>query len=297
MLYKEILRKPKIVIIPPKNQSSVETLLKQAVVFNVNNIAEYVQNGPKQLWNIGEDIPNLAPPFPLLWMEYSPPKLVDTENGLKENPFPYKTGALIGGKEASSLDIYENSNIKWVVRMDVCNQIDGKIFFLSRYVFWVSSAGEIIKHPISKNPVYHRELTDGFAESLSEDGVMPIELDSLMLPFLLAISFLHCKNVTMIETGRIKRQYHCKNKNREPETKVYTLEIEPMKKVLKTEGKSEETGLKRALHICRGHFKDFREKGLFGKFKGIYWWDSQVRGNSKYGTIDKDYNVNPPQEG
>ena len=70
-----------------------------------------------------------------------------------------------------------------------------------------------------------------------------------------------------------------------------------MKKVLREEGKSEETGLKHALHICRGHFKDYRDgKGLFGRYKDIYWWESQVRGNGEHGVVLKDYNVNEPSE-
>ena len=63
-----------------------------------------------------------------------------------------------------------------------------------------------------------------------------------------------------------------------------------MKKVLKTEGGIDEVGLQRALHICRGHFKDYRDgKGLFGKHKGLYWWDSTVKGNANNGEIKKDY--------
>ena len=71
-----------------------------------------------------------------------------------------------------------------------------------------------------------------------------------------------------------------------------TLEIEPMKRILRTEGQSEKTGLRQALHICRGHFKDYSKGGgLFGKYKGLYWWESQVRGSVSEGTIVKDYSV------
>jgi len=30
--------------------------------------------------------------------------------------------------------------------------------------------------------------------------------------------------------------------------------------------------------VYRGHFKDYREKGLFGRHKGLFWWSSHVRG-------------------
>lgn len=65
-----------------------------------------------------------------------------------------------------------------------------------------------------------------------------------------------------------------------------------MKKIIKTEGNVDEVGLKRALHICRGHFKNYSNgKGLFGKYKGLYWWDMNLRGNSENGTVVKDYKV------
>jgi hypothetical protein len=109
---------------------------------------------------------------------------------------------------------------------------------------------------------------------------------------LLALSFLHCKNVTLATNtppAKLSRA-HQKRRGR-PLMTFKTLEIEPMKRVLKHEGRSETTGLKKALHICRGHFKDYSKHGLFGKYKGLYWWDSHVRGNAAQGTIVKDYAV------
>jgi hypothetical protein len=65
-----------------------------------------------------------------------------------------------------------------------------------------------------------------------------------------------------------------------------------MKKVLKTEGDSDSVGVQKAMHICRGHFKNYTEgKGLFGKYHGMYWVDSHVKGNKDFGTVNKDYNI------
>lgn len=72
------------------------------------------------------------------------------------------------------------------------------------------------------------------------------------------------------------------------------LNIEPMKAVMSTEGCLESDGPKVALHLCRGHFKDFRNgPGLFGKHKGIFWWEGSVRGSLSKGRVDKDYSVSP----
>ena len=47
----------------------------------------------------------------------------------------------------------------------------------------------------------------------------------------------------------------------------------------------------KALHICRGHFKDFSNHGLFGKYRGTYWWPMHTRGSSDNGLVVKDYRV------
>jgi hypothetical protein len=49
--------------------------------------------------------------------------------------------------------------------------------------------------------------------------------------------------------------------------------------------------MKQALHICRGHFKDYRQSGLFGRHKGVFWWDMAARGSAEQGIVDKDYRI------
>lgn len=33
------------------------------------------------------------------------------------------------------------------------------------------------------------------------------------------------------------------------------------------------------------------ERGLFGKVKGVFWWDMSVRGNADHGVVEKDYHI------
>jgi hypothetical protein len=77
-----------------------------------------------------------------------------------------------------------------------------------------------------------------------------------------------------------------------PQTRFHTVVIDPMKKILRTEGQSERLGLKRALSICRGHFADYTHGGgLFGKHHGVYWIPQHVKGAAEAGTVVKDYAV------
>lgn len=117
--------------------------------------------------------------------------------------------------------------------------------------------------------------------------------EELFIAFL-ATSFLHCKNVSVERHDSPSTPRH--KKNRTPHitpSEYHILDIRPMKQILRSEGQIETQGMKQALHICRGHFKDFRERGLFGKHNGIYWWDQQVRGSAGIGTIHKDYQIHP----
>lgn len=122
------------------------------------------------------------------------------------------------------------------------------------------------------------------------------QIASVGYPAFLAISFLHCKNVTQIEhiPNKKKSAYH-RRFSGHPLTKYYTLEIDPMKKVLHEEGQIESLGLKKALHICRGHFANYTEgKGLFGKYHGQFWIPQHVKGSASQGIVEKDYSVKAP---
>lgn len=46
-------------------------------------------------------------------------------------------------------------------------------------------------------------------------------------------------------------------------------------------------------HLVRGHFADYRERGLFGKadLRGVFWIPGHARGDKSNGTINKEYHV------
>jgi len=104
-------------------------------------------------------------------------------------------------------------------------------------------------------------------------------------PTLLAVCFLHCKNVKIVEET-VDKPLAKKYRERtgiQP-TPYKTLVIEPLKQILRTEGRSGEVGIQRAMHICRGHFADYTDgKGLFGKYHGRFWIPATVRGTKRGG--------------
>lgn len=120
-------------------------------------------------------------------------------------------------------------------------------------------------------------------------------------PLLLAISFLHCKNVSMklssdVPMRPLKRAQIKRGEKPIPHYRFHELNIEPMKQVLTREGDIEHTGMQRALHICRGHFATYTdEHPLFGKVTGTFWKPQHIRGTATAGVVAKDYNIMQPK--
>ena len=150
-------------------------------------------------------------------------------------------------------------------------------------------------YPPGARPLYTCAPVFSMSEDREDDkGIMPI-LETILVISGLTISFMHAKNVQLLERVAAPRLQKARIRNRKkPFVKYYVLEINPLKKLLSEEGNSSVNGVRQALHVCRGHFKDYRDgRGLFGKFRGIYWWQEHARGNISAGVITKDYMVNP----
>lgn len=140
----------------------------------------------------------------------------------------------------------------------------------------------------------------------SEQGgrVLYEAFSPLMNAQLLAISFLHCRNVTMHERTHAPAESKARAEaiqaraaqGERPFFRYHVLNIEPVRKVLADAGaRPGGEGVKRALHIARGHFADYSNgRGLFGKYHGIVWRPDHVRGALGAGVQGKGYNVKAP---
>jgi hypothetical protein len=122
---------------------------------------------------------------------------------------------------------------------------------------------------------------------------------ALLKPLLLALSFMHCRNVERVPVHPSEKQNRKRvARNLPPFNKFHTLQIEPMRRILQQaadeyRGKKQ-TGIEMALHRYRGHFKTYVEsKPLMGHAVGTWFWASGVRGQKKRGTVEKLYEVNP----
>ncbi len=294
----------------PINKDSLRT----AEVILADNVSNYYYQGTDQdYWNILNDFPNCAPPFERVFIEWGPPTVINTDKGsiapAKDLVDIRRFGCEIISSEIKPENVpfpkaFGMEDIRWVSEGTTFIELRSPSLLAPSigYTWYVKKDGSIWLPSDSESgdlnpktitwPVH----TDNkfLAQSLSANPALGQQMASHYLYVaLLTLCFLNCKNTGLETYEPSERQNKSRvKKGKTPLLRYHILNIEPMKTILETEGDSKSVGLKKALHICRGHFKDFSHgKGLFGKFKGLYWWDAQVRGNSKQGFVDKDYRI------
>jgi hypothetical protein len=307
----------------PERLKTFDTILKDVTIVRATNVADYYYENSKDYWDLN-DFPNVAPPWPNIWIEYNMPsnwltdnpekipeylKRVEVQKGLWRvyTPFRDYCGIHLLYEDANWL---KQIDCRWMVHCSFYRgSIPGK--YLVTQTFCINADGTIKKIRASdtlakelilsnlglpdndsgKGEFLVPSLYSDFAWEAKVAGLDVVTLSAWDVAFL-TISFCHCKNVVakkemLDERLKKKRQVH----NKYPISKTYTLNIMPIKQLL--QGKRGEHGsMQQALHIVRGQFRDYTEgSGLFGKWHGVYFFPQHARGSLLKGQIKKDYQV------
>lgn len=268
--------------------------LKEAIIIRADNVARYFFLGtPQEQWCLTTDFPNVAPPFPCMFIEFGMPSYSFSE-GEYISLSRISTGAknyLVGVMVEAVDFIPRQEDIGWVLRLSMIAKDQEFLTFPLDIYIKVKPNGEIHEDAPSYLPsgCYNLSPEEIVKDPYTNDEEPRNQFLALAFVPLLTLCFMNCRNVKLHEDLPVNP---CKRRKQGvPFVKRYTLEIKPMIKILRREGNMDTSGFRNALHICRGHFKDYRESGLFGKYKGIYWWDAQVRGSASAGSIEKDYSI------
>ncbi len=295
-------------------------------VLSCNNVGIYYwQECDKEIWTL-RDFPNVAPPFERFWLDFTAPSFVNSEeygiipwNEESASHWGFDCWGFDLRQEEtrtyylSTYDGFENplypymDTARWAMDMYMYWRFQGRIRQPWLWRTLVDDQGKFVCNKDGKEVLLNaptNDETDFALEQLAQ--VMPYEkafenMQRFVLPYwhtaALAISFLHCKNVVLEEVKPPRKVVHNKSQKRRG-VKPYlpvpykVLVIEPMKRILKSEGQSEQVGAKKSLHICIGHFKHYENgRGLFGKHKGTYWFPQQIRGSKGKGITTKDYEI------
>lgn len=138
-------------------------------------------------------------------------------------------------------------------------------------------------------------------EEISTGGEFPhnekivstiIEEDAFDLTVLnMFLMLLSCKNTTLIKNFPPTKLNRVRQKKGKTELFTYhTLKLTPFGNKKQHRGDHGDAETHYRIHLCRGHFKRFtKDKPLFGKYTGLYWWNPSVRGKDKSGVVMKDY--------
>lgn len=269
LLAREIQTKP----VSDYSTSNLENLrhaLRVAPVIQADNVMGYVlrnsRNGGKSL-RIG----SLAPPFSCFWVEYRDPN------------------ALV---QCGTLFDVVTSQLPW--QLEVTFFIDNPHLPQILPMSWATY--ELNEQGYAFDPIDARlRPCPGIPKEQHQQMI-----NAYLGVAFLTVSFLHCKNVTLIPHApdpALARR--CSERGNPLPVKYHTIRIEPMKEVLRKEGRIEKVGLERALHICRGHFAHYQQDGpgLFGRgIHGDFWIPQHARGTEKRGVVIANYVVNPPRQ-
>ena len=250
-----------------------KTSLPYAQIFLASNVHELID--PHGVYEASKDFPNAAPPFDVTWVEWSVKKeFADSVNFSELR----RCGTLTLSEytdDGFSLYIYGIGEM-FSDGHPVISVFPGK----ARYVL------DVVGNVVNSNIIMPSDPKE-------VGGVIPEAIDGLMIPTLLTFSLLNCRNVTTQEHGPYRKEEErwSKRGSKRLLCRYHTLNISTMARILREEGGIKKNGPAKALHICRGHFKDYTKSGLFGKHRGLFYFGPVIRGSKNSGLVIKDYNV------
>jgi hypothetical protein len=307
-----------------------EFTLGSAQFVDISPVARWFFDDPWQYCHRVREYPSLVAPWPVTWMEFvQPPSMRSGDITLRHPMAGKHAGALIIAKRieddeatllADTMEQLHGEDETSPSSWDPAGRRRLDKPARRRRLEALAAAGDLPKwllmvglflerssrrvEDLGMLQLYLDEAGQAYSDLLIASGPQDAASvrDILFPPFAFALSMLHCKNV-LIEDVTVPAKVQRKRQKRgRPNLRFKTLTVEPLKKVpaRQSDGNAEgPTGTtQRALHIARGHFKDYRDGGgLFGRLHGLYWWEMHVRGTAAAGAVIKDYEVRPARSG
>jgi hypothetical protein len=275
-----------------------------------DSVFEYYYAGQDEEFS-WSDFPNLAPPWPMFWIEgrFPPYWVADgmtQPRATLEKPLGdlSRVGVLFIASDARAASSWLPPTkptgcdegywgaLKSFIETAVANDWQ----WLLTAIAFTPALGPVISSTVGINadgtagPVQLQTLL--VSVDPPPDLALLGELQGdLIWPGVLALSFLHCRNCELrpVAPSRAERRQAARE-GRPPRGVYHVLDVLPMRAVLQREaGKA--TSIRQALHICRGHFKRFDARPLFGKHRGVFWWPMHLRGDPNRGAIGKSYRL------
>lgn len=279
--------------------NSLLTAMERAFVIDIQNVADYLLNANwKTMWNYS-DFPNVAPPFPDVWMEYQvkDPKgsglhksgvLLSSVDLYQEDPEMRRNAVQFFGLSPIESEVMTNPDFggrwRWVVRSTAFKRIySGEIIEMGSMWWLINKDGQLVDPKLNKFTFSDAAIQ--LTKAMGDDLVTVRDyLKSVNFPVMLALTFSHCRNTRIEKREPISESLQrARMKRGKPRlTRPHTIVIDPIKKAIQEgTGHDHYTQGAKTLHIVRGHFKTYTEDSpLFGRYKGTFWFPMHTAGTS-----------------
>jgi hypothetical protein len=280
----------------------------------------FLEGSSQENWDLREDFPIVTPPFRSMWMEFEPPKTINSNGRIIAIPRDIDSIGCMSmcievadgmGTEVIRQDALRRMLMHGAASQDIPVSSDGSTNATNAAALEAGREARWIVFWRVYCSTSRRQLEDmeSIAAYIDGDGRMITEnyivygaqdmleykqsiggVGTGIMPFLFALSLMHAKNVSLEPIALASEIQRRRKKDGKPCLIFKVLQINPIRQ--QSAGAGTGSGPKRAMHIVRGHFKDYRNGGgLFGKMKGLYWWDMHVAGDIANGQVVKDYAI------
>lgn len=258
----------------------------------------YWVHNPKEMWDVCGDITGCAPPFPAFYLEFAMPEIsVSEQFGTVPHPM---AGMAVGVLVAATTNHADRHSFSEDAATPVCH------FY--QFTYYLSAPGKLLdtrcmgQHEVAMTAdwsVCRSKSNGGPLRSWVNGAGIPREkmanvestaVTMMLNPTLLALQLLNCKNTSLVldtpAAARRRRVFPGA-----PTVRYHVLVVAPLRR-RRSNNAADTNGHPKALHVCRGHFVDYRSgAGLFGKYHGLFYVGPHLRGNSARGVVIKDYQL------
>lgn len=269
--------------------------LPHAHIICADNVFEFQNNSAKEWWDFHNDFPAPVPVFDLMFIEWN----THGTRSFSQLGWHFISTRFKPGDNADSIPALFNSPEveKTKASLEFQDVLTIGSLFGTTSPGLPLFTGNLCLFVLNKKGQMKADPSFVAIAPPSDQEVIRETAYDAFITGVLTLSFMHCKNVVRTDATETEGPpAKWLRRMKQPEIRYHRLEINPMKEVLRREGGSETNGLKKALHICRGHFATYtEERPLFGSFAGTVFREAHVRGSEKEGIVVKDYSVKPPQ--
>jgi hypothetical protein len=192
---------------------------------------------------------------------------------------------------------------KWMVGVSVIIPLaDHVVAMLDNFLaYFCGSRGQLLTSPIAnhklnemlRDPAAANDPKSEAVKSLMEMGIKQFNYSHAIL------NLMACKNVVgerQVIPQKLQQARARRGKLPLVERRVLTVTLPGVRRATRTptpDDLKREPGAPQPLQTIPGSYRDYRENGLFGRYKGIYWFPAHVRGTIEAGTLSKSYKAIP----